>query len=157
MLSSEWLRVCPHEARALSLTFRPFHTQLKQHRVKLCRVEVNSDQMNLESFAEGCEWFRCPDIGHEFIPPLKLQNRGESWLRRAGFFCSQWWLYQPASWCSRAKCSGWDVWSDQCLEVDGCSSIDGLEGQHHRLELDAGRNRKPVEVMEEQGHRGEFR
>ena len=26
------------------------------------------------------------------------------------------------------------VWSDQCLVVDGCSSVDGLEGQNHLLE-----------------------
>lgn len=45
---------------------------------------------------------------------------------------------------------------DQCLEVGGCSSVDGLEGQHHDLELDAGHNRKPVEVSEEGGHMGEF-
>ena len=45
------------------------------------------------------------------------------------------------------------MWSDQCLEVDGCSSV---EGQHHRLELDAGRNRKPAEVMGEGRHMGEF-
>ena len=54
------------------------------------------------------------------------------------------------------KCSCRGVWSDQCLEVDGCSSVDGLEGQHHHLDLDAGRSRKPVEVMVEGGHMGEF-
>ena len=48
------------------------------------------------------------------------------------------------------------MWSDQGLEVDGCSSVDGLEGQHHHAESDAGRNRKPVEIMEEAGHMGEF-
>ena len=50
------------------------------------------------------------------------------------------------------------MWSDQCLEVDGCSSVDGLESQQHRLEPRAGRNRKPVEVMEERiwEHTGEF-
>ena len=37
--------------------------------------------------------------------------------------------------------------SDPCL--DGCSSVDGLEGQNQRLESDSGRNRKPVEVAEE--------
>ena len=36
------------------------------------------------------------------------------------------------------------MWSDQCLEVDGCSSVDSLEGQHHHLEWDAGPNGKPV-------------
>ena len=30
----------------------------------------------------------------------------------------------------------------QCLEADGCSSVEGLEGQHHYLELDVGHNRK---------------
>ena len=46
--------------------------------------------------------------------------------------------------------------SDQYLEVDGCSSVDDLEDQHHHLESDAGRNRKSVEVTEEAGHMGEF-
>ena len=41
------------------------------------------------------------------------------------------------------------MWSD---------SVDGLEGQYHHLESDAGRNRKPVDVTEEEaGHMGEFR
>ena len=49
------------------------------------------------------------------------------------------------------------VLSHQCLEVDGRSSIDGLEGQCCRLESDADRNRKPVEVTEEEGcHMGQF-
>ena len=46
--------------------------------------------------------------------------------------------------------------SDQCLEGDGCSSVEGLEAQHHPLESDGGRNRKPVEVTQETGHMGEF-
>ena len=29
------------------------------------------------------------------------------------------------------------MWSDQCLDVDGCSFGDGLEGQHHCLKSDA--------------------
>ena len=53
------------------------------------------------------------------------------------------------------QCSLWAAWSDQGLEVDGFSSVDGLEVQHHHLESDVGRNRKPVEVMEEAGHMGE--
>ena len=48
------------------------------------------------------------------------------------------------------------MWSDHCLDVDGCTSVDGFEGQHHHLELDAGHNRKPEEVTEEEGHMGEF-
>ena len=47
------------------------------------------------------------------------------------------------------------VLTDQFLEVDRCSSFDGLEGHHHHLELDAGWKRKPVEVTEEGGHMGE--
>ena len=54
------------------------------------------------------------------------------------------------------QCSLWAVWSDQCLEVDGWSSVNGLEDQHHRLESDVGHNRRPVEVIEEAGHKGEF-
>ena len=34
--------------------------------------------------------------------------------------------------------------------------MDSLEGQHHRLESNVGRNMKPVVVMEEGGHMGEF-
>ena len=41
------------------------------------------------------------------------------------------------------------MWSDQCLAVDRCSSVDILEDQNHRLESNAGCNRKPVEVIEE--------
>lgn len=50
----------------------------------------------------------------------------------------------------------WGVWFDQCLEVDWCSSVDGLVGQYHRLESDAGCNRKPEEVAVEGGRMGEF-
>ena len=28
------------------------------------------------------------------------------------------------------------VWSNQCLEVDGCSSVEGPEGQYHHHESD---------------------
>ena len=52
--------------------------------------------------------------------------------------------------------SQWGMWSDQCLEVDRCGSADGLEGQHHHLEADAGLNRKPMEVTEDGGHVGEL-
>ena len=51
-----------------------------------CRVEVKSEQMSLESFTEDGEWLCCPDIGREFLPPLRCQNRGESWLRSAALF-----------------------------------------------------------------------
>ena len=37
-----------------------------------------------------------------------------------------------------------------------CSPVDGLEGQHHPLESDAGCNREPVEVTVEGGHKEEF-
>ena len=45
----------------------------------------------------------------------------------------------------------WGMCSDQCLDADGFSSVDGFEGQHHCIDLDVGRNRKPVEVTEEGG------
>lgn len=49
------------------------------------------------------------------------------------------------------------MWSEQCLEVDGCSSVDGLEDQHPHLGSDVGRNRKTVGVTEEGGgHMGEY-
>ena len=48
----------------------------------------------------------------------------------------------------------WHITVD--VEIDRCSSVDGLEGQHHRLESVAGRNRKPAEVTEELGHMEEF-
>ena len=44
-------------------------------------------------------------------------------------------------------CGLTSVWS-----LDWCSSVDGLEGQHHCLESDAGRNRKPVEVTGGESH-----
>ena len=73
----------------------------------------------------------------------------------SSFVCSQRWWYQPAA--DVAECSAlWAVWSDQGLEVDGFSSVDGLEVQHHHLESDAGRNRNPVEVTEEADHTGAF-
>ena len=31
--------------------------------------------MSLESFAEDGECLYCPDIGPEFVPPLRHQNR----------------------------------------------------------------------------------
>ena len=36
----------------------------------------------------------------------------------------------------------------------GAVQLDRLEGHHYQLELDAGHNRKPVEVTEEGGHMG---
>ena len=42
----------------------------------------------------------------------------------------------------------WGMCSDQCLDADGFSSVDGFEGQHHCIDLDG---RKPVEVTEEGG------
>ena len=43
----------------------------------LCGVGVKSEQMSLEYFAEDGEWFCCPKVGREFVPPLKRQNREE--------------------------------------------------------------------------------
>ena len=48
--------------------------------VVLSGVEVKSEQVSLESFAEDRERLCCPDVGWEFVPPLRLQNRTESRL-----------------------------------------------------------------------------
>ena len=47
----------------------------------LCGFEVKSEQMSLESFVEGRERLCCPDVGREFVPPLRLQNREQFLLR----------------------------------------------------------------------------
>ena len=44
----------------------------------LCGVEVKSEQLSLEYSAEDRERLCCPDVGREFVPPLRLQNREES-------------------------------------------------------------------------------
>ena len=54
----------------------------------------------------------------------------------------------PASWCRGAQCSNLGMYS--------CSSVDGLEGQHHHLESDASCKRKPVEGTEEGRNMGTF-
>ena len=77
---------------------------------------------------------------HSTLEVLK-QRRVATSLRRALFALSNDGTIKPAR---RVKCSCWGVWSDQCLEVGGCSLIDGLQGQHHRLESDAGCNRNPI-------------
>ena len=51
-------------------------------------------------------------------------------------------------------CSRWGIWSEQCLQVDECSYVDGLEGQHHHLESGADHDRRPVEVPEGGGSHG---
>jgi len=43
----------------------------------LCRVQVNSEQVGLESLAEAVEQFCRPDVSRELIPPLRCQNREE--------------------------------------------------------------------------------
>ena len=80
--------------------------------VMLCGVEVKSEQLNLESFAEDGEWFCCPDIGPEFVPPLRCQNRKELGLRWANFVCPQRWGYQ----------------SDMSADVDEQSALAGACG-----------------------------
>ena len=55
------------------------------------RVQVNSEQVSLESLAEAGERLCCPDI--ELIPPLRVpkQRRVETWqrLEEAFFFTEQ--------------------------------------------------------------------
>ena len=60
-------------------------------------------------FVEDGEWFCVPDIGQEFVLPLRPQNRKELQLHWVSFVCSQWWRYQPASWCSKVKCWCWHM------------------------------------------------
>ena len=62
--------------------------------VMLCGVKVKSEQMILESFTVDGEWLRCPDIGREFVPPLRCQSREKSQLHWVGFVCLQRWQHQ---------------------------------------------------------------
>ena len=48
--------------------------ELAVSRVMPCRVEVKSELVSLESFVEDDEWLCCPDIGREFVPPLRCQR-----------------------------------------------------------------------------------
>ena len=41
----------------------------------LCRVEVDSEQVRLESFSEDSERLCGPESGRELVPPLRPQNR----------------------------------------------------------------------------------
>ena len=43
----------------------------------LCRVQVNSEQVSFESFAEAGERLCGPDINRELVPPLWSQDREE--------------------------------------------------------------------------------
>ena len=82
--------------------------------------------MSLESDVEDGEWFRCPDFGREFIPPLRCPNFAEQALFALSDGGTSW----PADvveW--SALCVVWPVFGG--------------------LESDAGRNRKPVEVTED--------
>jgi len=53
----------------------------------LCRVQVNSEQVGLESLAEAGERLGRPDMSRELIPPLWSQNCEELGLGRAMFGC----------------------------------------------------------------------
>ena len=41
----------------------------------LCSVEVDSEQVSLESFLEDSERLCGPESGRELVPPLRSQNR----------------------------------------------------------------------------------
>ena len=41
----------------------------------LCSVEVDSEQVSLESFSEDSERLCGPESGRELVPPLRSQNR----------------------------------------------------------------------------------
>jgi len=51
----------------------------------LSTVQVNSEQVGLESPAEAGEGLGRPDMSRELIPPLRSQNREELGLGRAMF------------------------------------------------------------------------
>ena len=95
------------------------------HSVKKKRVQVKFEQVSLESFAE--DWTdstsESPEQRRVVTTPSDL--------------CLLPAMAAPVDQLERAKCSCCRLWSDQCSEVGGCSSVDGLEGQHHRLKLDA--------------------
>ena len=42
---------------------------------RLGRVEVDSEQVSLESFSEDSERLSGPESGRELVPPLRSQNR----------------------------------------------------------------------------------
>jgi len=50
-------------------------------------VQVNSEQVGLESLVEAGEQLCHPDMSRELIPPLRCQNREELGLGRAMFGC----------------------------------------------------------------------
>ena len=62
--------------------------------VILCRVEVKSEQVSLESLVEDGMWLCCPGIGLKFVSPLRCQKRKELWLHWMTFVCAQRWWYQ---------------------------------------------------------------
>ena len=41
----------------------------------LCSVELDSEQVSLESFSEDSERLCGPESGRELVPPLRSQNR----------------------------------------------------------------------------------
>ena len=101
--------------------------------------------MSLESFVEDGELFHCPNkVGSSFHHWGAKTERSCYLTERVLFALSNGGTSRPA-----------DV-VEQSAGLNGCSSVDGLDGKHHYLELDAGCNRKPMEVTEEGGHLGVF-
>ena len=74
-------------------------------------------------------------------------EKSHNFIERALFALSDGGTSWSADVDEQSALAGWGMWSDQCLEVDGCSSFDGLEGQHHHFESDVGHNSKLVDVM----------
>ena len=122
-----WMIQLPGPSLFLSAVLQPCLQSPSPQRSLLCtsRLWVNRGchampnrgevWISDSSFAEDGEWFCCPDICLVFVPPLRSQNKEESLLHWVTFVCSQRWRYQPASWCSGAKCLHLVTWSDQCL------------------------------------------
>ena len=106
----------------------------------LCGVEVKSEQMTreMESYSAVLTL-----VGSSFHRSGAKIEKSCEFAELLLFAFSDGATGRPAD---VVKCSCWGAWSDQCLEVDRFSSIDGHDGQHHHLELDASHNRRPVGV-----------
>ena len=90
---------------------------------------MKSEQVSLESFAEDPDWICCPDIGRSSFHHWGARTeRSCDFAEPPLFAFSNGVTSRPADVVEHsAHARG--SWSDQCWEVDGCSSIVGLEGQ----------------------------
>ena len=82
---------------------------------RLCRVQVNPEQVSLESLMEVVEGLCGPDVGRERVPPPRCRNR-ETMLLNVINVISCYFLFPPARchlsltssrWCGGLKYSLW--------------------------------------------------